>query len=86
MAANKFADMTLEEFRSMLGYKERSTLLNTFNQNSYNSIPNDDIPDALDWRTKGAVTEIKDQGSCGSCWAFSVVSSKNIMIKLFRGK
>jgi len=64
----KFADLTQEEFEQQyLGYmKVDSDIPHTSTQGV--GAP---LPTTLDWRTKGAVSPIKDQQQCGSCWAFS---------------
>ena len=75
---NRFGDLSNREFRSLENGFSMSLLeLNPVNRSFANTAENLSfaIPASVDWRTKGYVTRVKNQGQCGSCWAFSAVAS-----------
>ncbi|KAG8059645.1 hypothetical protein GUJ93_ZPchr0002g24964 [Zizania palustris] len=89
LGLNQFADVAHEEFKaSYLGLKpglaRRDAQPHSSTTFRYENAMN--LPWAVDWRKKGAVTPVKNQGECGSCWAFSTVAAVEGINQIVTGK
>jgi KDEL-tailed cysteine endopeptidase len=71
---NQFSGMTTIEFKEHMGLNmilDNSNIKQTYPK----LIEYNDIPTSINWNELGAVTPVKDQGQCGSCWSFSTTGA-----------
>jgi C1A family cysteine protease len=76
---NKFADLSNSEFLERYTGLRGPLIHDTDADHQFEWIQPQAYPASVDWRSKGVVTGVKDQGQCGLCWAFSAVEEMESM-------
>lgn len=89
----EFTGLTRAEFKAarLQGYKTRHAQASEARALAepaplHTHVSLKDLPASLDWREKGVVTPVKDQGGCGGCWSFSAAETAESMVAIATGK
>ncbi|KAF0716793.1 Aste57867_2666 [Aphanomyces stellatus] len=84
LGLNHLADLTDDEYNQMLNLQQSTSPSKA--AYTYEDPHNENAPDSWDWREHNVVTPVKNQGQCGSCWAFSAVAAMESTYALATGK
>lgn len=89
LGVNRFTDLTPSEFKQLYasGYKNDNDNDNgygSFGCKSFSTVTQN--PVSVDWRNKGVVNPVRDQGQCGSCWAFATTTNAESVWAISTGK
>merc|ERR1712039_553419 len=87
LGVNQFSDLLVEEWSSQyFGVRRPANLFGAATNLGVHTWNNETLPSSVDWTSKGAVTAVKNQGQCGSCWSFSTTGSLEGAWEIATGK
>jgi cathepsin L len=84
MGINQFTDLTPQEFKDQYVGGMKAPL-GSYGCKSFSSGASG-VPSSIDWRQKGVVNPVRDQGQCGSCWAFATTANAESVWAISKGQ